>query len=227
MRPMTVNAAFARTLFIGAHLDDIELAAGGTSAQVRARGGDVYWLVLSDSGYRSYDGTRARESDKALAEGQAAAAVLGVEHLDVRDFPAKDVDNTSTAVEAIEEVIDAFAPTIIFTHWTFDTHRSHANTALASIAAARRCNSVLMYEPITPSGRSYVAFRPQVYIGIDDSIDQKIEALKCHESEYRKYGEDWIEGVVARARFRGFEMAAGYGEAFELLRLELSPGQAG
>ena len=218
----------SRALFVGAHLDDIELAAGGTAARIRKLGGDVYWLVLSESGYVSFDGRSVRESSVALEEGHAAARALGVTKLDVHTFSAKDIDNHSTVVEVIERVVNDVDPTIIFSHWPFDTHRSHANAALTTIAAARRRNSILMFEPITPSGRSYVGFRPQVYVAIDDVIDQKIEALKCHASEYRKYGSDWIDGVVARARYRGFEMAATFAEAFEVLRLELvpEPGEA-
>ena len=77
-----------------------------------------------------------------------------------------------------------------------------------------------MYEPITPSGRSYVGFRPQFYISIDDTIERKLQALRQHRSEYTKYGEQWIEGVEARSRYRGYEMGARYGETFEVSRLE-------
>ena len=214
------NPMFERSLFVGAHLDDIELAAGGVAARLADAGAEVRFLVMSSSEYTSYDGTRYRNGEVAIAEGRDAAAVLGVKDLSILWFPAKDIENHSTVVEAINEAVDAFSPTMIFTHWPFDTHRSHANTALATIAASRYFNSVVMYEPITPSGRSYVGFRPQLYISIDDTIERKLEAVRCHRSEYEKYGEQWIEGVAARARYRGYEMRARFGEAFEVSRLE-------
>lgn len=215
-----MNPMFERCLFVGAHLDDIELAAGGTAAKLVKAGSQVQFLVMSTSEYTSYDGSRYRDADVAVAEGQEAASVLGVEKIDIRSFPAKDIENHSQVVEAINEVVDTFEPTMVFTHWPFDTHRSHANTALATIAASRYYNSVVMYEPITPSGRSYVGFRPQLYISIDETLEQKLQALRCHRSEYAKYGEQWIEGVEARSRYRGYEMRARYGEAFEVSRLE-------
>lgn len=217
---VTGNPMFERSLFVGAHLDDIELAAGGAAAKLVQAGAEVRFLVMSASDYQSYDGTHHRDADIAEVEGREAAMALGVKEIDILDFPAKDVENHSTVVEAINEVVDTFRPTMVFTHWPFDTHRSHANTALATIAASRYYNSVLMYEPITPSGRSYVGFRPQLYISIDETVDLKLEALRCHRSEYQKYGEQWIEGVEARARYRGYEMRARYGEAFEVSRLE-------
>jgi LmbE family N-acetylglucosaminyl deacetylase len=215
-----LNPMFERCLFVGAHLDDIELAAGGTAAKLVDGGADVQFLVMSTSEYTSYDGTRFRDADVAVAEGREAASILGVEKIEILSFPAKDVENHSTVVEAINAVVDDLDPTMVFTHWPFDTHRSHANTALATIAASRYYNSVVMYEPITPSGRSYVGFRPQLYISIDDTLDKKLAALRCHRSEYEKYGEQWIEGVEARSRYRGYEMKARYGEAFEVSRLE-------
>ena len=57
----------------------------------------------------------------------------------------------------------------------------------------------------------------------EESLDKKIESLKCHTSEYNKFGaEDWIEGVRCRCGFRGYEIGKKFAEAFEILRLELS-----
>ncbi len=119
--------------------------------------------------------------------------------------------------------MSAFDPDIIFTHHPFDTHQAHEGVARASIAAARRKNTVFFYEPITPSGRSYVPFKPSLYVDIEATLDLKISSLKCHKSEYNKFGaEDWIEGVRARCGYRGYEIGKKFAEAFEILRLELS-----
>ena len=92
----------------------------------------------------------------------------------------------------------------------------------ATIAASRRKNTVFFYEPITPSGRSYVAFRPQLYVEIENTINKKIDALREHKTEYNKFGkEDWIQGVHARCSFRGYEIGKKYAEAFEVLRIEM------
>ena len=64
-------------------------------------------------------------------------------------------------------------------------------------------------------------FRPQVYINITETIEAKINSLKAHKSQYKKYSDKWIEAVVARAKFRGFEMGADYAECFEVVRAEL------
>jgi LmbE family N-acetylglucosaminyl deacetylase len=78
-----------------------------------------------------------------------------------------------------------------------------------------------MYESFPPSGRSYVAFKPQVYSDITDVLTLKIQSLKAHKSQYKKYGEMWIDAVIGRAQLRGWECGNKYAECFELLRSDL------
>lgn len=206
---------------IGAHLDDIELAAGGTLAKAVREGHDVYMIVMSQSGYTDFNGKVMRTNETAIQEGKNAAKVLGCKELEILDFCNKDIAYDSSTVEAIEKRLIKYQPDIIFTHWPFDTHQDHVAVGKSTISAARRFNTIYFYEPISPSGRSYVGFRPQLYVDITDVIDRKIAALDEHATEKNKYGDYWIRGVEARAAFRGYEMGRMYGEAFEVLRSEL------
>ena len=211
----------SRIIAIGAHLDDIELACGGTLAKAIKNGHTVKMVVLSRSGYTDYNGIVMRTDDAAMQEGRNAAKVLGCEDLEILDFSNKDIPYSSEVVEAIEKRLNDFKPDIIFTHWPFDTHQSHVGASKSTISAARRYNTIYFYEPISPSGRSYVGFRPQLYVDITDVIDQKIASLEEHVTERKKYGDYWTRGIEARAAFRGYEMNRLYGEAFEVLREEL------
>lgn len=210
-----------KILAIGAHLDDIELGCGGALARAVRSGHCVRMICLSDSAYTNYDGRVLRTREEAEREGTAAARALGCDDLEILDFPTKDVPDDSRVVEALDARISAYQPDHIFTHWPFDTHQAHRGTALATIAAARRHNTILMYDPVFPAGRSFIGFRPQVYIDITDVISGKLESLRCHESQYRKYGDQWIEAVRSRARFRGYEMGTTFAEAFEVVRMEM------
>lgn len=208
---------------IGAHLDDIEIACGGTLAKAVESGHYVRVLIMSKSGYTNKEGKVQRANDVAVREGLEALHTLGIEDIEILDFPTKDIPFQSDIVNAIDLRIAAFKPDIIFTHHPFDTHQAHEGVAKATIAAARRMNTVFFYEPITPSGRSYVAFKPHLYVDIESVLDKKIASLKCHRSEYNKFGaEDWIEGVRCRCGFRGYEIGKKFAEAFEILRLEMN-----
>lgn len=214
-----------KAIFIGAHLDDLELACGGTIAKAVKKGHSVKMVVLSQSDYLHYSGKYGRNTAEAIQEGKNSAAALGVEDLKIYNFPAKDIPNDSSVVEILNEEFDLFEPDLIFTHWQFDTHKSHANTSLTTIAAGRYFNSILMFEPFPPAGRSYAPFQPQLYVDITETIEVKVKALSMHKSELRKYGPGWIETIVARAKLRGFEMissdakCATYAEVFQVVRL--------
>jgi len=216
-----------KIIAVGAHLDDLELACGGTLAKAAHSGHAVRMIVLSRSGYKHFSGRYERSNEEAGREGRKAAKVLGVEDIRVYDFPTKDIPNDSSVVEALNREFDSFVPDLILTHWEFDTHKSHANTALATFAAGRYFNSIMMYEPFPPGGRSYMTFRPQIYVDITPFIDIKLKALGTHKSELQKYGPEWINTIKARAALRGFEMidnknrSVRYAEAFELLRFKL------
>jgi len=217
-----------RIFAVGAHLDDIEIACGGTIAKAIDKGHAVKMMVLSKSAYTHYNGTVMRRAEDAIEEAKDAAAILGVKELEIFDFPNKDIPHDSSVVELINSRLDQFKPDIIITHWPFDTHKSHQNTGLSAIAAGRYYNSIIMFEPFPPGGRSYVGFRPQLYVNITDYLDKKLRALKAHKSEYIKYGkQNWINAVRARAQFRGFDLICQenhdevYAEAFEIVRLNI------
>ncbi len=213
-----------KILAIGAHADDIEIGCGGTIARAIKNGHSVKILITSDSVYNNYDGTVLRTEDDIKKEVFPAIETLGVKksNFSILKFPNKDVPYNSQIVESLNKIMDEYKPDLILTHWTFDTHQDHRNTALATISAARNFNNILMYEPFPPSGRSYMAYRPQVYIDITDNIDNKIKAIKAHKSQLLKYGEDWIESIKGRAKMRGYESNVKYAETFELVRYMLS-----
>lgn len=211
-----------KILAIGAHLDDIEIACGGTLAKAIGNGHEVKALVLSRSGYTNMDGGVQRKDEEAVIEGTKALQTLGIRDVEIKDFSTKDIPFSSEVVNVIDVVIRDYDPDVIFTHHPFDTHQAHIGVSNSSIAAARRKNTVFFYEPITPSGRSYVAFRPQLYVDITDTVETKIAALREHKTEYDKFGgEDWITGVRCRCGFRGYEIGKKYAEAFEVLRIEM------
>jgi LmbE family N-acetylglucosaminyl deacetylase len=210
-----------KLLAIGAHLDDIELGCGGTIARAVANGATAKMLVMSRSAYANFDGQVLRTDDEAIAEGREAARRLGVTDLEVLDFHTKDIPHESETVEAIDRIVSGFRPDLILTHWAFDTHQAHEGVSRSTISAARWCRSILMYEPMPPSGRSWVGFRPQAYVEIGGQIEAKIDSLRAHASQLRKYGEGWLDAVRARAVYRGFETGHSHAEAFEVLRYGL------
>ena len=208
-------------LAIGAHGDDIELACGGTLAKAIKNGHEVTMVLVSGHGSNDHNNMKIRAQGVAQQEAKAAAKILGVSKLHILGYQDTFIPYSAELISKLEDIITDCKPDIIFTHFVFDTHQDHIRTAHSTISAARRQNTILLYEPINPSGQGYVAFRPQAYMDISQTIDTKIDSLKAHKSQYEKYTDKWIEAVVARAKFRGFEMGVDYAECFEVVRAEL------
>jgi len=210
-----------RILAIGAHADDIELGCGGTIAKAIKSGHSVKMIIMTESAYTNYDGKVLRTAAEVTNEVKGAAKALGVPLSDVTvlTFPNKDVPYDSSTVQTLNKILDDYRPDLILTHWAFDTHQDHRNTALSTISAARYYNNILMYEPFPPSGRSYVAYKPQIYTDISETMKEKIDSVKAHKSQVRKYGKlTWIDSIKGRASLRGFECGVKYAETFEIVR---------
>jgi len=208
-------------LAIGAHGDDIELACGGSIAKAVSNGHQVIMVVVTGKDSKDHKNVSIRDNGSAQKEAKAAAKILGISNLIILGYEDTLVPYSADLIGNLDDIMNQYKPDIIFTHFVFDTHQDHIRTAHSTISAARRQNTILLYEPINPSGQGYIAFRPQMYIDISKTINQKIDALKAHQSQYQKYNETWIDGVVARSKFRGFEMGVEYAECFEVVRAEL------
>lgn len=203
---------------MGAHADDVEIGCGGTVARHAKNGDNVIILIMTKSAYSYYDGRVLRTLEEGAWEEEHAAKVLAAKSINL-GFETKEVPYSKESVEAINKVIDEYAIDIIYTHWYHDTHQDHMRTTQSTISAGRFVNNILMYEPNYPAGRSYFGFRNQYYVDITPSFEIKMEALKQHKSQMKKYGDEYLEAIEARARHRGCEVACRYAECYEVLRL--------
>ncbi len=211
-----------RIVAVGAHIDDIEIGAGGLIADAIAKKHKVKMIVMSKSGYADFKGRIHRTDRQAWNEGKGAASVLGVTDLEILDFTIKNIPYNASTVETLDRIIREFDPELVITQWPYDTHQDHRNTALSTISATRYHNNIVMYEPIWPSGRSYQGFRGQLYYSVSAaSAKKKNRALKMHISQHKKYGDAWLNTVNARGVFRGGEVGVSYAECFEVMRWEL------
>ena len=156
----------SKILAIGSHLDDIEIACGGTLYNAIKKGHQVKIVVMTDS--------NTTEKEVRLKEAIDSWKCLKITDYEILLFKDRFIPYDGVSVGVLNKIVDVFNPDIIFTHWAFDTHQDHRNVALATISACRNKNNILMYDPFPPSGRSYVAFRPQIYNNIDKAINAKI-----------------------------------------------------
>lgn len=205
-------------LAVGAHADDVEIGCAGTIARHVQKGDNVVILVMAESSYTNYDGKVLRSLEEGNSEEENAAKLLNAELINL-NFKTKNVPYSQESIEAINKVIDDYNIDTIYTHWHYDTHQDHMRTTQSVVSAGRYVKNILMYEPEYPAGRSFLGFWNQYYVDITSTFDIKMEALKCHESQVKKYGDHFIDAIEAKAKHRGYEIGSKYAECFEVLRL--------
>jgi LmbE family N-acetylglucosaminyl deacetylase len=214
---------FKKIAFIGAHPDDIELAAGGFVSKLVAdhKTKNVICIVVTGTCSFDHRGSFIRSSEEAESESLTSLRILGISAPYILGYEDMSLTWSRELISKIDQILQDEEIDTVVTHSVHDTHQDHVAVCQCALSAARRINNFLMFEPITPSGRGPIAFNPQLYIDITGYTDQKINALRSHHSQYRRYGEEWISGVLSRCSYRGYEIGKQYAESFEVVRLAL------
>ncbi|MBZ2171996.1 PIG-L deacetylase family protein [Nitratidesulfovibrio sp. SRB-5] len=202
-------------LAVGAHFDDVELGCSGTLMNHVRKGDNVTLLVLTSSGYTDPNGNMVRSDDIALAEGQAAAAIMGAEllTLDYRTFYLPFNEEVTMSLNRLikDRKIDT-----VYCHWIHDLHRDHQCAAQNTIMASRHVPRVLMYRSNhydTPH-----TFAGNIYSDISGVMDRKIEVIKSHKSELERVRYQWVDFFTRLNSNDGQKIGVDYAECFEIVR---------
>jgi LmbE family N-acetylglucosaminyl deacetylase len=119
-------------------------------------------------------------------------------------------------VHDIETIIKKIGPDLILVNYEEDTHQDHRALSKAAVSATRYVKNVLFYE-----GPTTQQFSPNVFVDINETMEDKIAMLLAHHSQVTKTN---IEGLsiadIARstAVFRGIQGRVHYAEGFIPLR---------
>lgn len=203
-----------------AHADDEVLSMGGTILKYK----DANPIIIhtTDSVYTDYHGRVHRTPEEAHIETYESLLALGVmpEQIENLGYRTKEVPYNSEIVEKIDKILNYYKIDTVFTHNPDDSHNDHANTAKAVFSACRRLPNLLTFEPVFPAN-SLSLFQPRLYIDISDTYSDKIFSLKLHTSQYKKYGQKWIDSVDALSRIRGIESGVERAEAFCVVKMRI------
>ncbi len=198
-------------LAIGAHPDDIEFGCGGTLLQYsRHADNNVFLLVLTQGGSGGDSAVRKEEQVQAANFLRAKGLFWG----GFQD--TKLVDNHELILK-IEEIVQRTSPDIVFLNYTADVHQDHRAAAQAGVSATRYIKEVLFYE--VPSTQ---CFEPDIFVDINDILDDKLALLKLHASQVNKTRVEnltILESAHSCANFRGFQGRIKFAEGFKALRV--------
>ncbi len=203
------NACPGYILAIGAHPDDIEIAAGAALAKFRDTGYRISGLVMTY-------GEQGGNGELRPNEAKDGAQFLGLEQVEVHHFTDTQLENDAAALtRVIEQAIQRVKPNIIFTHSEHDLHQDHQCVYEATLRATRNYPvTILCYE--SPSITQ--DFRPTYFVDVNDYVEVKVEAIRQHWDQKSK---PYMDADLVRSKmvFRGGQAKVKYAEGFEVARM--------
>lgn len=222
-----------RILVVCAHPDDEVLGCGGTIARLAREGAEVHVAILGE-GETSRAPRREnadRQSVEALRErSRRATAAMGAKELHSHELPDNRFDTVPLLdiVKLVEGLVDRLQPRVIYTHHGGDLNIDHALVHRAVLTATRPLVGAPVKEIFAfevPSSTEWAfqslepVFRPTVYADISDTMEVKLEAMQCYDSEMRPFPHPRsAEALRAIARRWGSVSGLEYAEAFSLVR---------
>jgi LmbE family N-acetylglucosaminyl deacetylase len=214
-------------LVIGAHPDDEILGAGGTLARHVNDGDAVHALVVAD-------GATSRASDELMhtleKDATRAAETIGFSGLELRSLPDQRLDTVPfiELTQLIESVLDDIRPHVVYTHFPGDVNTDHGLVARAAWTACRPYARPLLrrfavFE--TPSSTEWAwpmndsALQPNHFVDITDTLDVKVAAMECYQTELRDYPHPRSSrSLRERAAYWGSQVGRLAVEPFRILR---------
>jgi len=187
-----------RILVIGAHPDDDEIKAGG-SAALWARQGHMVRFVSATNGGTGHHAIGGIELvRRRLAEAAAAAKVIGIES-QVMEFTNGELEPTLYYRKQFIKLIREFRPDLVLTHRPNDYHPDHRYTSqlvqdssyVITVPNNLPTTPALRYMPViaylSDNFQKPIPFQPDVVVGIDDVVEQKLSMLDCHVSQFYEW----------------------------------------
>lgn len=216
-------------LVIAAHPDDELLGCGGTVALHARRGDRVTACILCEGESLRY----GAEGVNQRSHTERAAEVLGV--ADVRNFgfPDQRLD-TFTLTEIItplERLVREVRPQVIYCQHGGDVNLDHQLVFKAVLVATRPTEEFIesVYAFDTASSTEWAfprTFVPDTWVDISSTLETKLRAMACYESEVRDYPHPRsIEALRYRAKAWGNQSCLDAAEVFMTVRRVFRRGQ--
>ncbi|HYA61771.1 MAG TPA: PIG-L deacetylase family protein [Candidatus Sulfotelmatobacter sp.] len=222
-----------KVLVIAAHPDDEVLGCGATAARLVMESQEVHVAILGEgitSRHRDPNDVDSAQLAALQAQAHAAAAKLGVKSLVLHKLPDNRLDTVPLleVVKIVEDLVQRLKPEVIYTHHGGDLNIDHGVTHRAVLTATRPLagqpvREIYAFE--VPSSTEWAfqrlepSFRPNVFVDVSRTLEAKIAAMQCYESEARQFPHPRSpEALRALAMRWGSVAGCAAAEAFELVR---------
>ncbi|MGQ9459065.1 MAG: PIG-L deacetylase family protein [Anaerolineae bacterium] len=227
-----------RALVIMAHPDDAEFTCGGTVARWVREGAEVIYALCTD-GERGCNDPHCDPFELGRLrkeEQRAACRVLGVKEVVFLGYPDGTLQHTLLLRRDLTRLIRQYRPdtvlcgdpTVRFARGMYLNHPDHRAAADAALDAVYpSAGSYWIFPELLDQGlkphnvdQVFLATpqEPNYWVDITDTLEAKIQALKCHQSQVGDV-EDLEERIRAWAEMTAQGHGMRYAEAFRRLVL--------
>ncbi len=216
-----------QVVVIGAHPDDELLGAGATIARHARAGDDVHAVIVADGAGSRYPAEAAATLEK---QARRAAEVVGLASLRLLALPDQRLDTVPLIelTQQLEAILDDIGPGVVYTHFPEDVNDDHRIVARCAWVACRpyrrqRLGMFAVFE--TPSSTEWAwplpgtPLQPSLFVDVTDTIDVKVAAMECYETELRDYPHPRSSRALReRAAYWGSHIGRPAAEPFLVLR---------
>jgi N-acetylglucosamine malate deacetylase 1 len=225
-------------LVVAAHPDDEVLGCGGTAARLAREGHSVHIAIMAEgitSRHAQREEADARQLSRLHQQARAAAATLGAKDVVLFNLPDNRLDTVPLleVVKLVEELIEKLKPEVIYTHHPGDLNVDHGVVHRAVLTATRPTAGHPvreLYAFEVPSSTEWAfqrlepSFRPNVFVDVTTTLDMKLAAMACYDSENRDFPHPRSPEALRAIAIRwGSAVGCAAAEAFELIR-SIRPG---
>lgn len=226
-----------RALFIFAHPDDIEFGCAGTAAKWAKHGCEVLYVVLTDGNIGSHDPEMTAEKLAVIRrqEQSNAARVAGASCIFMGE-PDGRLQPTLELRKKLVRIIRQHRPNVVvcgdpnfYYSDGYINHPDHRNAGQVALEAVfPSADSPLLFPELVEEGFAphkvnyvYVSFGRRdanLYVDISETVQTKIEALRCHHSQLKDW--DPTERIMEWTRDAGKKVGLKHAEAFYKITLK-------
>jgi LmbE family N-acetylglucosaminyl deacetylase len=219
-----------RILVVAAHPDDEVLGCGAAIARLALEGDEVHVAIMGEGATSRDSGADCGRLAALHRNAQAAAVKLGARDLVLYKLPDNRLDTVPLldVIKLVEILVKRLEPEIIYTHHPGDLNVDHGVVNRAVLTATRpslgQCvREIYAFE--VPSSTEWAfqqlkpSFQPNVFVDVANTLEIKIAAMACYESETRQFPHPRSpESLRANAARWGSVAGCRAAEAFELVR---------